>query len=159
MIFPSRDFTSSLTRQAGWCPSDVAIFSESMTASSLYYTSSLRHSQLDHDRSGCRRQLCLANQIDTTTYQTAHWDEGCTCDHISVPVSTLISIISKKGMSLITITFADSGEPVLEISPLHQGQHYIAFSHVWSDGMGNLLQNSLPRCQILRLKSHVDELS
>ena len=32
-------------------------------------------------------------------------------------------------------------------------------SHVWSDGMGNLHQKSLPRCQIIRLKALVDDLT
>lgn len=159
MTFPGGDFTSSRMREAGWCPSDIAMVSEYMSASSLYYASSLRRSQLHSDHSNCGRQLCLANQVDTTTYQTAHWDNNCTCDHVRVPVSKLIPIIAEKGIPLITITIAASGDPVLEISPYHRGQHYIAFSHVWSDGMGNLRQNSLPRCQIIRLKELVDELS
>lgn len=159
MTFPGGNFASSRMREAGWCPSDIAMVSEYMSASSLYYASSLRRSQLHSDHSNCGRQLCLANEVDTTTYQTAHWNGDCTCDHVRVPVSTLIPIIAQKGIPLITITIAASGDPVLEISPYHEGQHYIAFSHVWSDGMGNLLQNSLPKCQILRLKVLVDELS
>ncbi len=159
MTFPGGKFTLSRMREAGWCPSDIAMVSEYMSASSLYYASSLRRSQLHSDHSNCGRQLCFANQVDTTTYQTAHWDENCTCDHIRVPVSKLIPIIAEKGIPMITITIAASGNPVLEILPYSKGQHYIAFSHVWSDGMGNLRQNSLPRCQILRLKALVDELS
>ena len=159
MTFPGGKFTSVRMREAGWCPSDIAMVSEYMSASSLYYASSLRRSQLHSDHSNCGRQLCLANEVDTTTYQTAHWNDNCTCDHVRVPVSSLIPIIAEKGIPLITITIAASGDPVLEILPYHKGQHYIAFSHVWSDGMGNLHQNSLPKCQIMRLKALVDELS
>ena len=159
MRFPGGIFTSSRMREAGWCPSDIAMVSDYMSASSLYYASSLRRSQLHSDHSNCGRQLCLANQVDTATYQTAHCDDGCTCAHVHVPVSELIPIIAEKGIPLISITIASSGDPVLETSRYNKGQHYIALSHVWSDGMGNLRQNSLPRCQIMRLKALVDELS
>lgn len=159
LTFPGGNFTQARMRQAGWCPSDIAMVSEYMSATSLYYASSLRRSQLHTDHSNCTRQLCLATQLDPRTYQTAHSEDGCTCDHVSAPVSKLIPIIAKKGIPLITITIAKSGDPVLKISRYRKGQHYIAFSHVWSDGLGNLRQNSLPRCQILRLKALVDELS
>ena len=159
MTFPSGNFTSSRMRVAGWCPSDIAMVSEYMSASSLYYASSLRRSQLHSDHSKCGKQLCLANQIDTATYQTAHWNSDCTCEHIRVSCSELIPIIAEEGIPLITIALAASGDPILEISRYVKGQHYIAISHVWSDGMGNLHQNSLPRCQIMRLKVLMDEVS
>ena len=159
LTFPGGGFTSSRMRQAGWCPSDIAMVSEYMSASSLYYASSLRRWQLHNDHSQCCQQFCRSGQIDTSTYQTVHCGESCTCEHVEVSTSHLTSIISGKGIPLVTITIAASGDPVLELSPFHKGQHYVAFSHVWSDGMGNLHRNSLPKCQILRLKALIDELS
>ncbi|KAF8346761.1 hypothetical protein F5887DRAFT_1073429 [Amanita rubescens] len=35
---------------------------------------------------------------------------------------------------------------------------YIAFSHVWADGLGNPHTNALPRCQLRRLRDHATEL-
>lgn len=35
---------------------------------------------------------------------------------------------------------------------------YVAISHVWSDGLGNLTKNALPKCQLLRLSSLVQNL-
>lgn len=35
---------------------------------------------------------------------------------------------------------------------------YVAISHVWSDGIGNLQRNALPRCQLLRLSNLVRSL-
>ncbi|KAL9617148.1 MAG: hypothetical protein Q9160_008045 [Pyrenula sp. 1 TL-2023] len=35
---------------------------------------------------------------------------------------------------------------------------YVAISHVWSDGLGNPTENSLPRCQLLRLQRLVNNL-
>ena len=72
LTFPNGHFTSSWMREAGWCPSDIAMASKYMSASSLYYASSLRCSQLRSDHSNCDRQLCPANQIESTTYETAH---------------------------------------------------------------------------------------
>ena len=51
MRFPGGNFASSRMREAGWCPSDIAMVSEYMSASSLYYASSLRRSQLHSDHS------------------------------------------------------------------------------------------------------------
>ncbi|RDW73262.1 hypothetical protein BP6252_07169 [Coleophoma cylindrospora] len=35
---------------------------------------------------------------------------------------------------------------------------YVCISHVWSDGMGNLKLNGLPRCQLMRIQSIVNAL-
>ena len=132
LTFPGGNLTRTRMRQAGWCPSDIAMVSEYMSAASLYYASSLRRSQLHPDHSNCTRQLCLATQLDTRTYQTAHSAHGCRCDHVCVPVSKLIPVIAKRGIPLITIAIAKSGDPILNIEPYRKGQHYIKFSHVWS---------------------------
>jgi len=35
---------------------------------------------------------------------------------------------------------------------------YVAISHVWSDGLGNNIENALPQCQFLELQDMVNEL-
>ncbi len=35
---------------------------------------------------------------------------------------------------------------------------YVAFSHVWADGLGNATENKLPRCQLQRLDSLAEKL-
>lgn len=39
------------------------------------------------------------------------------------------------------------------------GVTYVAISHVWSHGLGNNRANSLPRCQLERLSTLVNEVS
>ena len=160
LTFPAGDYAASRMREAGWCPSEIAMMSEHMSPSSLYYASSLRRFQIRKDHTRCDQQVCLANQIDSSTYQTLHVEEGCTCAHLDILASKIIDIIANNGIPLITINVSDGpGELALEVSQFRPGQCYVALSHVWSDGMGNAVTNSLPQCQIRRLKALLDELT
>lgn len=38
------------------------------------------------------------------------------------------------------------------------GVPYVAISHVWSDGLGNPYQNTLPQCQLLQIQDWVNQL-
>lgn len=158
--FPPGDYAASRMREAGWCLSEITMVSERMSPSSFYYISSLRRYQIRKDHTQCTEQLCTANQIESSKYKTAHTEESCTCDHVSVPIKQLVSIIAKDGIPIVTITQSqgDSGAS-LEVSRFRHGQHYVAVSHVWSDGLGNADTNSLPACQLQRLKNLFDEVT
>lgn len=36
---------------------------------------------------------------------------------------------------------------------------YVAISHVWEDGLGNLHANEMPQCQLFRIMSLVSEVN
>jgi len=44
------------------------------------------------------------------------------------------------------------------IDEYENSKEYVAISHVWADGLGNARQNTLPYCQLHRLKRTLDEL-
>lgn len=158
--YPPGDYAASRMRDAGWCPSEISMVSERMSPSSLYYVSSLRRYQIRKDHKHCTEQLCTANQIDSSGYKNTHTDKNCVCNHIRVPVEQIVSIIASGGIPIITITQPqDDVKPSVEVSRFRHNQHYIAVSHVWSDGLGNVDTNSLPICQLHRLKKLLDEVT
>jgi hypothetical protein len=160
LSFPPGDYAASRMREASWCPSEITMVSERMSPSSLYYISSLRRYQIRKDHTQCTEQLCAANQIESSKYKTAHTEDNCTCNHLNVPIKQLVSIIAKDGIPIVTITQSQDGsEPSLEVSRFRHDQHYVAISHVWSDGLGNADTNSLPACQLQRLKNLLDEIT
>ena len=60
-------------------------------------------------------------------------------------------MLEKQVIPAVEVSTSSDGEPTLILVETGQNSPYIAFSHVWSDGLGNPLVNSLPQCQLERL--------
>ncbi|KXG52876.1 Heterokaryon incompatibility [Penicillium griseofulvum] len=71
---------------------------------------------------------------------------------LEVELSTLAKILLCDQIPLICIETPTQGKKTLSIKPLQASMPYVAISHVWSDGLGNLQRNSLPECQFNRLR-------
>jgi hypothetical protein len=52
----------------------------------------------------CSNEVCVANQIDESTYEAKHVSATCKCDHIGPPIDEIINIIEDNGIPLITIS-------------------------------------------------------
>jgi hypothetical protein len=86
--------------------------------------------------------------------------QGCKLDHALKIVDSVTTnpsqikespAISTSGMTLNTLT--DEYKQRRE-----SYQPYVAFSHVWSNGLGNARQNCLPKCQLRRLGNLASKL-
>ncbi|PLB50970.1 hypothetical protein P170DRAFT_463998 [Aspergillus steynii IBT 23096] len=143
------------------CPSEMNMVSRTFSSASAYYATQLKRPKetprLDH--SSCSDTVCVARQLDETTYQTQHSTEGCDCAHLGPPIDEIVSIIQSGQIPLVSIQTTKT-RPYLKIAaePYKRGKQFIAFSHVWSDGLGNPVRNTLPRCQILRIQGILDEV-
>ncbi|KAK5998589.1 hypothetical protein PT974_00970 [Cladobotryum mycophilum] len=137
--------------QQGWCQSEVAMLSTITREQGeyLFFATPLDRPRTTHD--GCSIVRCLTSKIDETTYQTAHVTAECTCSHTKVNVDDLVTVLEKGEIPIVLIS------DDLELS-IVSGCPFIAISHVWSHGLGNPFQNSLPICQIRRLRDHVSHL-
>ncbi|KAL5341115.1 hypothetical protein BJX70DRAFT_406412 [Aspergillus crustosus] len=158
--FPCAWFPLKRMQDAGWCPSEVAMVGETFTSASAFYASQLEpppSAQRDH--SNCTRTTCEARQLNEETYHTAHTTDDCDCHHHGPVVEEIASIIESGGVPLLSIT-PTKKDPFLKISveKYTEGKRYIAFSHVWSDGLGNPTHNTLPTCQLQRINSLLDDL-
>ncbi|KAL4925991.1 uncharacterized protein BDV17DRAFT_163657 [Aspergillus undulatus] len=153
-------------QKSGWCTSEVAMVEETFTSASAYYISQLQAppSARQKDHSECTRNLCMARQLNEATYRTAHSPPPhttveCDCQHYGPVMDDVVSILETGGVPLLSITPLKK-EPYVkvEVEKYTEGKRYIAFSHVWSDGLGNPTANTLPQCQLQRIHSLLDEL-
>lgn len=152
-------------RAKGWCPSELSCFTNFGSVLSQAYALQLRRPNKRPDTAErdrhvrCTAGECMENFIDETKpYETKHDPPHCRCEHVQVPIEKVRAILRNGGIPLVRVHGsgdAPANEEILEQRP---GRNYVALSHVWSDGLGNKGANSLPSCQLHRLKEKAVEL-
>lgn len=85
-----------------------------------------------------------------STYGTKHVNEACDCDFLEVPQKDVQDLVQE---GCIPILHFRDGHIVVG-----SAEQYVAISHVWKDGLGNVGHNSLPRCQIEVIAQKVSAL-
>jgi hypothetical protein len=152
------DVAVSLRRQmleSGWCPSSISMLSLTLGNTGIYFASRLRQRARGRDHGSCSNTKCVTSFIDETTYKTQHTKDCLGCKHVGVSTDYLATMLRDGQLPSISISVqeADDGEgQYVDALEVVSGQKYVAISHVWSDGLGNTLHNSLPTCQLLRLR-------
>ncbi|KAI9740183.1 MAG: hypothetical protein M1834_004761 [Cirrosporium novae-zelandiae] len=150
--------------KAKWCIGEIERIEKEADVTSRVFLASMGRSGLGKDHSKCTGLSdygCRADDIDESSYQTKHTDDCLGCEQLLVPDSAA-DIVLQSGILLIkmVIESGSNGKLVVEASETASGnlKRYVAISHVWSDGMGNPHQNSLPRCQLWRVQALVNAL-
>ena len=117
-----------------------------------------RREQVLHGQ--CTEWRCGANGLDEPTYQTKHARSDCNCEFVEPDQSKIKAILHAGGIPLVSVfTCGVTGELRLEVMRREPGTYYTAFSHVWSDGLGNCNGNSIPLGQARRLHELLMESS
>ncbi|MCJ1287815.1 hypothetical protein MMC26_007167 [Xylographa opegraphella] len=152
-LFPNEDVVIEM-RRAGWCPSELyAITNKFSSLQSRYFLSRIKKPEPHKVHDQCNTRFCQWNQTKPRTYVTKHRDQQCSClDYNDADLAiTVRHILNEGGLPLIKIT--EDG-PSLRVQAIRSttDTKYIAFSHVWVDGLGNPLSNSLPICQLVNLR-------
>ncbi|KAJ9295337.1 hypothetical protein DTO271G3_6160 [Paecilomyces variotii] len=167
----SRPYMWMALRQRGWCPSDIMPMTRHFTVSGLIFIANLTPSAVgeEHhminisDNKGyrppsqrlCNELSCSHRQLSDDIYKTKHVD-GCPgCDDIIADPTRSLN----RGKIPLIVSI-DSGDDSAYVDFVDAESHmsYIAISHVWSDGLGNVERNALPRCQLLHLSSLIRNL-
>jgi hypothetical protein len=144
----------SRLRRANYCPSDVTRVVQQYSPTSLYYLSMLQRPEQVRKHSSCTDLKCCAYQLDPSTYRTSHVDGAvdCNCTHIGPPIADVVKLIAARKIPLLTSTLdGKTGRLKINVVPYTPGLEYVAISHVWADGLGNLQDNKISTCQLLRL--------
>lgn len=146
----------------GWCVHMVEHLSQTYDNRTFSYLASRERPnarQESHDRC-TSHDACIAYNTDPAWYETRHIARECDCEDVSVPCEKLGSIIRKGHVPLIAIedNAEHVGQPVLRLVARRQKCRYVAMSHVWADGLGNPKHNSLPLCQISRIKDSLEAM-
>ncbi|KAL8714670.1 MAG: hypothetical protein Q9220_001619 [cf. Caloplaca sp. 1 TL-2023] len=146
---------------SGYCPSQVSIIlANSNSLQTLHYLASYDQSATKNRHVNCSTEHCEAYQNKLDSYQTKHAVERCRCDDIVVVRQQLFDILKAGSLPLLRIDSHGPTSQELSLSVIASNNElsYVALSHVWADGLGNPNANSLPKCQIFRLKSLVEQL-
>ncbi len=150
----------SLLEDAGWCGTTVLrawsyVFPLTLYAASTMAPSSSRY----RDHTKCSRTICEAFTIsDENTYETKHTpDCSGTCGQAKVIQRNLHDTIMQGRIPIITLSLGSDGKLSTEVTHSGDVSHYIAISHVWSHGLGNLHENSLPYCQLWKIYNMLED--
>lgn len=183
LMNPSRDFLTQRMLSDGWCPTETSRLLESSSIQILSFISDLDRPGPLKDHRQCRAardpivnavqhiisgrtdpiQECVAYQTNNNTYQTKHEDNCSSCVDMIADQQELVDILEKRNSIPLIQLGANSQTNRKEISttnklhviPATSKSKYVAISHVWSDGLGNHHQNSLPTCQIVKISNLV----
>lgn len=141
----------------GWCQSETSLI-RACDDTGIFFASRLKRQRTKADHSKCTASKCLAFNIITEEYKTQHTDACQGCNDVSINKDALASTLrlGKTPRVRVSVEFRDGG-PQIRLLVADSGP-YVAISHVWSDGLGNAAANSLPSCQLLRLRSLTMEL-
>ena len=156
----------------GWCPNLVKRLRTDLGIEGLYYASLIELADFDRSHDICTVSACVAyNHAKDEIYLFQHSVQYCPCkdehclhlanscicsepSNMATAASEAVAIVENGQTPLVSLVKEDSGLRI-QITPFRHGIKYVAISHVWSDGMGNPHQNSLPLCQIQALDHFV----
>lgn len=150
----------SILRARGWCPYDVRTLDfETKQLSILYYYSNLKAPRSSKDHSECSGERCLAMSTNPSTYRLSHLREGCSCPLLFADQKEVAQILEQGSIPLISIV-PDLEHKTLRISvkDLAQGHRFVAISHVWAEGSGNVKDNALHSCLLQNMSELVRRL-
>lgn len=140
----------------GWCWHHARLFCTRFTYNVIYYLASFRRKSNARGHEACRREdHCVANDLDASSYRCQHVEDACTCEFMTTPTMEVGNIIRRGGIPVLSFSKLPSGEFRQKVIRAKYSTNYTAISHIWSDGLGNPSDNSLPKCQLERLASQV----
>jgi hypothetical protein len=145
-----------------YCPSSYKFLMNKCGLSVAMYATLLEpaeNSFVRHDR--CDKRSCAAHNVDVATYQPRHLSEGCSCEMIRPPIEDVYKALLSGTFPLLDgeAMLNDDAERKLAVKPHEPGAEFMAFSHVWSDGLGSVTEKGLPGCQIAYLSKLTRVLS
>ncbi|RYP21471.1 hypothetical protein DL765_002217 [Monosporascus sp. GIB2] len=141
-------------RKSGRCSS--LAWCLQLSASDWYRLLFLPNHAPPRDHSDCNDRRC--KQYGST--KTRHRD-GCPvigCVSLRSDMESVLKCISEDGLPLIQCEEDEHGEVRIETVRGNLLSNYTAISHVWSGGMGNQAENTLPRCQLRYLLHSIADL-
>ena len=142
-----------LLERSGWCPSQISIMvSSPVSMQSLYFFASMHDSVSAGRHDLCDKMKCVAYQTDFESYATQHVTKTCRCEDFCVDIESLNNISATGALALLRIRGVETLDQLtVEVVASQPDSQYLALSHVWADGLGNVNANALPRCQLLQL--------
>jgi hypothetical protein len=149
MPFP-RSYSERLI-QKGWCPFVVSSAEIIMPPSFLRYVDTAGYAQPTDGHRMCTADACKRNQIDPETYSQQHWQPKCRCRFMKPSLEQVFEMLDAGKIPVVQFCDQEARFELRAINPDGKESDYIAFSHVWADGLGSCTEKGLPTCQVRRL--------
>ncbi|KAK4494019.1 hypothetical protein PRZ48_015205 [Zasmidium cellare] len=157
---PSVDELRFTMLSRGWCPHQVDYFVALHSRQELikFATQDRRRNRPESHEACLAETRCIAyNTPPGRPYDTAHTticqELHLDCHMVKIPEEELLNIIRTGGVPLISIAEDATHRLFLRVHRRGFRSNYATVSHVWADGLGNPLGNSLPVCQVRRIQS------
>ncbi|KAF2103073.1 hypothetical protein NA57DRAFT_72058 [Rhizodiscina lignyota] len=133
----------------GWCPYTIAhLLNQSLDTG--VYAYALGTTRTNQDHMACSAEACTAYQTGDN-FEAAHVLSGCDCRMVGPQMDEIIRILEEGDIPIIQINYMQKGMTRSAFFNVRKSQSlndYIAISHVWADGLGNMRENSIPQCQL-----------
>ncbi|EXJ59004.1 hypothetical protein A1O7_06435 [Cladophialophora yegresii CBS 114405] len=145
-----RSYSESLVAK-GWCRFVVASAEVAMSPSLLRCVAAANFEESAGGHEHCTAEQCRRNHVELSTYKPLHIAPDCQCAFVKPSIRSIRAILDARQIPVVQLS-QNSG--TLEVGAVDLDDpraDYIAFSHVWADGLGSSTEAGLPRCQLLRL--------
>ncbi|KAF6798915.1 HET domain-containing protein [Colletotrichum sojae] len=163
-ITPLLDPTSGPTKAsmvaAGWCPGDISRLCNSFhSVAALYYFTNFKAApdpMAANMHAKCRDHGCDL-RIPADPHHMSPPGEECGCPGtLSFEEEDIVAIYEKGEVPCFSVGKLEDGSLAVALASVALDEesrrdprsHYVALSHVWSEGMGNPAGNALPFCQV-----------
>ncbi|KAK2616388.1 hypothetical protein QQS21_000629 [Conoideocrella luteorostrata] len=156
--FSGREVFCARLLNHGWCPHDVRYLGTTVSMDACYYVCSYYPARALRDHGACDETHCKADIYnDSEGYHFRHTNEIEDCDcALQGPKleDILMGFRANDGFPLIMLKNLGEAHWEMEVVPFDPAEpvDYVAFSHVWADGLGNPTDNALPTCQYPHLQ-------
>jgi hypothetical protein len=145
-------FLIRLAENLGFCKSDSQHFEGIYGFVTACMAVTLPRINKRGDHSDCTSERCEADNINPQQYKQKHVQHGCTCSEIMPRQAwdAMLRIIEQDGIPLVRVKPRSHsiGDRIdFEVVQAGPDTRYLAYSHVWADGRGNVSGNGLYECQ------------
>ncbi|ETI22027.1 hypothetical protein G647_06097 [Cladophialophora carrionii CBS 160.54] len=146
----SRPYSESLVAK-GWCRFVVASAEVAMSPSLLRSVAAADFQESTKGHEHCTAEQCRRNHVELSTYKPLHTAPNCQCAFLKPSIKSVRAILNVRKIPVVQLSQNGRNLELGAVDLYDPSADYIAFSHVWADGLGSSTEAGLPRCQILRL--------
>ena len=151
---------SVLLERSNCCPSQVQMLLKDFGSPQAlsFVASCYQEDQAQALHASCNESRCRAGYSDSGQ-MPCHVNEFCKCKPLQTDEGSLVDCLRSGRLPLLRVDEdMDLDEMSIEVVPSSDSTSYVALSHVWADGLGNPTETALPRCQLARVKTFINNL-
>ena len=152
---------SVLLERSNCCPSQMQMLSQVFKEpQALAFVANCFYDDgVQSDHASCDDDHCQAGSLVNSDQITRHVQDSCGCEILKIDETLLADCLKRGCLPLLRLKKdADLDQISIDVVPSTDSTSYVALSHVWADGLGNPIATALPHCQLLRLKTLIDNL-